>query len=95
MQILYVYQDPLLAWEFVQKREKVDKRKILKAIFIKQYFLARETVNCLKQEFGKRIQVDLLVKNTNGSDLYYKENVDIIDNHVAEKYDKETLNRLL
>ena len=95
VQILYVYQDPVLAWDFVQKREKVDKRKILKAIFIKQYFLARETVNCLKQEFGKRTQVDLLVKNTNGSDLYYKENVDIIDNHVAEKYDKDTLNRLL
>lgn len=95
VQILYVYQDPVLAWDFVQKREQIDNRKIMKKTFIDQYFLARETVNCLKRKFGKQIRVDLLVKNTDGSDLYYKGNIDVIDNHVTEKYDRDTLNELL
>ena len=51
VQILYVYQNPIKAWEFVQARERLEGRKILKNDFIKQYFAAREVVNSLKGEF--------------------------------------------
>lgn len=95
VQILYVYQDPIQAWNFVQARELLEGRRIEKEHFIKQYFSARDSVNSLKKEFGNRIQVDLLVKNIDGSDQFYKENIDIVDNYVVEKYTIETLNNVI
>ena len=45
----------------------MEGRKIPKDKFIDQYYQARDNVNCLKKEFGHLIQVDLLVKNIDGS----------------------------
>jgi predicted ABC-type ATPase len=95
VQIFYVYQDAIQAWDFVQKRELLEGRRIEKEHFITQYFAAREVVNLLKKEFGNQIKVDLLVKNIDGSDRYYKENIDIIDNYVEEGYTIETLQNML
>jgi predicted ABC-type ATPase len=95
VQILYVYQDPIQAWSFVQKRELLEGRRIEKQHFINHYFSARDSVNILKKEFGDKIKVDLLVKNIDGSDHYYKENIDIIDNYVPEVYTVESLNNVL
>ncbi len=64
---------------------------IPKKSFIEQYFLSRENVNILKTEFGKRIQVDLIVKNIDGTDQRYKENIDSVDSHVDERYSENTL----
>ena len=63
--------------------------------FIEQYFMARENVNCLKKEFGSAIKIDLVVKNIDGSDFSYRENIDVIDNYIPEKYTKEDLVRLI
>ena len=63
VQILYVYQKPGLAWEFVVRREKLEGRKIPPEQFVDQYFAARDVVNRLKAQFSQRIQVDLLLKN--------------------------------
>lgn len=95
VRILYVYQDPIQAWNFVKARELIEGRRIGKEHFIRHYFAARDSVNCLKKEFGDRIKVDLLVKNIEGPDQYYKENIDIIDNHVPEKYTNEALNNVI
>ncbi len=95
VQIFYVYQDPIQAWNFVQKRELLEGRRIEKEHFIEQYFAARDSVNCLKKEFGEKIKVDLLVKNIDGSDNYYKENIDIIDNYVPESYNVDTLKNMI
>lgn len=95
VQIFYVYQDPIQAWNFVEEREKQEGRRIKKETFIRQYFSARDTVNLLKREFGDKIKVDLLVKNIDGSDKYYKENIDTIDNFVNESYTVETLSAVI
>lgn len=95
VQILYVYQEPLTAWEFVQAREKVEGRRILLEHFIAQYFGARECVNSLKARFGKAIHVDLLLQNRDNSTRVFKGNIDQIDNHVPEKYDSVTLEKML
>lgn len=86
VQILYVYQEPIFAWKFVQARELAEGRRIKKEDFIKQYFEARIVVNRLKKEFGGRIQVDLLQKNLDNSKRLYKAGVDQIDHHIQEKY---------
>ena len=95
VQIFYVYQDPIQAWNFVQQRELLEGRRITKEHFISHYFSARDSVNSLKKEFGDKIKVDLLVKNIDGSDRSYKENIDIIDNYVPERYTLETLNNVV
>jgi predicted ABC-type ATPase len=95
VQILYVYQEPRLAWEFVQAREAAEGRRILPAIFIEQYFAAREVVNRLKRELGKDINVDLLLKNNDNSQRFYRAGVDQIDNHIPEKYNRAEVEKML
>lgn len=95
VQILYVYQEPQQAWEFVQAREATEGRRIELETFIQQYLEARQVVNRLKREFGKAIQVDLLLKNNDGSHRAYQANIDQIDNHIPEKYDSQALRTLL
>lgn len=95
VQILYVYQEPELAWRFVQAREATEGRRIELETFIQQYLEARQVVNRLKRDFGKTIQVDLLLKNNDGSHRAYQANIDKIDNHIPEKYDLTALRTLL
>lgn len=95
VQIVYVYQEPQQAWKFVKAREIKDGRMVPKEAFIDQYFKARENVNRLKKEFGGRIQVDLIVKNIDGTDFDYRENIDVIDNYIPEKYTKDELEDLI
>lgn len=93
--IIYVYQNPLLAWQFVRARERVEGRRILAEHFIDQYYGARDTVDRLKQHFGKRIEIDLLLKNTDNTVRSYKANIDRIDNHIPDNYDREALEKQL
>jgi predicted ABC-type ATPase len=95
VQILYVYLDPLQAWEFVRAREIVEGRRIPPEEFIGQYFAAREVVNSLKRELGPDISVDLLQKPIRGSERLFRAGIDQIDNHIPETYDRKQLAELL
>ncbi|MBZ9783327.1 zeta toxin family protein [Pseudomonas sp. REP124] len=91
VQILYVYQNPLLAWDFVKAREEAEGRRIRSEQFIDQYFAAREVVNTLKMEYRGDIHVDLLVKHIDNSGRLYKAGVDKIDYHIPEQYSRSDL----
>jgi predicted ABC-type ATPase len=95
VQILYVYQEPEQAWKFVQAREAAEGRRIQPEDFVRQYFAAREVVNNLKARFGKAISVDLLMKNNDGSNQFYRAGVDRIDNHIPEKYSLADVRHIL
>ena len=95
VQILYVYQEPRLAWEFVKSRETVEGRNIRPENFIEQYFAARVVVNRLKINFGTDVKVDLLLKNTDNTHKLYKAGIDKIDNHIPEKYTPADLEKLI
>ncbi len=95
VQILYVYQEPRLAWAFVQAREAAEGRRIRPEHFAEQYFAAREVVNRLKREFGKAIDVDLLLKNNDNSQRLYRAGIDQIDNHIPEKYSRSDVEQML
>ena len=95
VQILYVYQEPRLAWEFVKAREAAEGRQIPPEQFVDQYFGARETVNGLKKAFGDQIKVDLLLKNTDGSNRFSRSGVDQIDYHIPENYDRDQVRALV
>ncbi|MBF4269541.1 zeta toxin family protein, partial [Vibrio anguillarum] len=53
--IIFVYQRPELAWEFVNAREKVEGRKILPEHFVEQFFGSQLVIELLKEKFGKKI----------------------------------------
>lgn len=93
--ILYVYQDPALAWQFVKAREQIEGRNIPLEEFVRQYFSARDTINRLKLEFGHAITVDIFIKNEQGLTQVYKENIQRVDDHVPEIYDQASLARTL
>lgn len=95
VQVLYVYQDPMLAWGFVQAREAAEGRRIRPEHFVQQYFGAREAVNRLKAEFGTDVHVDLLMKNNDNSDRFYRAGVDRIDSHIPERVTRPELERML
>ncbi len=95
VQINYVYQDPKLAWQFVQARELLDGRRVPPAQFVEQYFKAREVVNQIKKEFGADVRVDLLLKNIDNSPRTFEANVDQIDYYIPELYDREGIERLI
>ena len=91
MQILYVYQNPLLAWDFVKAREAAEGRRIRPEHFIDQYFAARDAVNTLKLEYGSDVHVDLLLKHIDNSGRLYKAGVDKIDYHIPERHTRAEL----
>lgn len=95
VQILYVYQDPMLAWGFVQARESAEGRRIRPEHFIQQYFGAREVVNRLKSELGSVLHVDLLMKNNDNSHRFYMAGVDRIDFHIPERMSRAELEQRL
>lgn len=95
VQILYVYQEPALAWEFVCAREKLEGRRIRPDTFVEQYFAARKVVNQLKEEFGRDIHVDLILKDRDNSNRVYKDNIENIDHHVPEKYTEDEVRELI
>ena len=95
VQILYIYQEPNFAWQFVKAREAQEGRKIRPDDFVAQYFAARNVVQSLKVKFGKEIKIDLILKNIDGSDRKTFFNVDQIDSHVPEKYSLDDVKRLV
>ncbi len=95
VQIYYVYQEPLLAWDFVKAREFVEGRKIKRGAFIDQYFTARNNVNRLKKDFGNKVKLDLLLKNYDGTPRFYYMNVDNVDNHIREKYTQMSIEQII
>jgi len=95
VQILYVYQEPLQAWAFVQAREAAEGRRIRPEDFVNQYFAAREVVNRLKRELGKEISVDLLMKNNDNSSRFYRAGVEQIDSHIPELFTRSDIERYL
>lgn len=91
--IFYIYQDPIVAWEFTLKREKLEGRPIPKEAFINSFFLAKENVNKIKGDFRDNVKVYLIVKNKidNSIDGRYVINVDNIDNFIKQEYTVDSL----
>lgn len=88
VQVLYVYQEPDVAWRFVQAREQIEGRRILPGVFAEQFVAAREVVNAIKREFGSSVALDLLVKDLSGKTAMWKANIDHVDYYLSNTYDQ-------
>ena len=93
--ICYLYQDPILAWEFTLRRELKEGRNIPKEVFIESFFNARENVDRIKREFGDKVNLFLAVKNfKNGIDKTFF-NVESIEGYIKNEYNRDLLSELL
>jgi len=91
LQIFYVYQDPLRAWEFTKAREKSEGRNVPKDAFIHAYFESRANVNRAKEFFRDELSVILIVKDYElGIEKLY-DNVQRIEDHLEKIYTKDEL----
>lgn len=63
--------------------------------FVEQYFSARENVNNLKNKSGKKISIDLILKEIDGSRKLFKAGVDQIDHHIPENYTKTGIEKII
>jgi hypothetical protein len=87
--ILFVYQRPELAWQFVEAREKVEGRRIRPENFVEQFFGAQEVIESLKRKFRKKIRVDIILKDNDGKTKNHHSNVDSVKQFLkpfVEKY---------
>ena len=93
--VYYIYQEPVRAWEFTLKREKLYFRKITKESFVSSFIKAKENVNNAKKIYKEKINLNVIVKNyTNGIEKVYM-NVDSIDNYVKFDYNEKTLCKII
>lgn len=97
VQVIYVYQKPELAWEFVLARESVEGRNIPCKEFVRQFYASKATVCQLKSEFMQSLQVDVILKNTDGSDadIGIDLSTDEIDEFVKQPYHSDQLEQIL
>jgi len=93
--IFYIYQDPVVAWNFTKKREKIEKRNISKRIFIDAFFSAKDNVNKVKEILKDKIIVDLIIKDFENKDAKYKINIQNIDYYLKKPYTMGQLASLL
>lgn len=89
--IIFVYQSPQKAWHFVQKREKVEGRRIQPEDFAKKFCASHKVVNKMKAEFGNKVILSLLHKNIDGTDRFFKKSIERIENHIEEKYSEQQI----
>ena len=93
--IFYLYQDPLIAWDYTKKREKLEGRNILKDSFVQQFFNSRKNVNKLKEKYKEKIVLNLIIKNfLNHTEKYYT-NIQNVDFYIKDDYNREELNNKL
>ncbi len=93
--VFYIYQDPIIAWDFTRKREKLEGRYVPKEAFIKASFNARENVQLIKKEFGDKIILNLVTKDEINATKTVKFNITNIDNLTEKSYNKNSLNEEL
>lgn len=90
--IYFIYQDPIVAWDFTRKREVVEQRKITKDMFVKGYCISRSNVTEAKAKFGDRIELNLIVKNlTNDAIGNFYQNIPSLDMHIPNMYTESEL----
>lgn len=93
--LMYVYQEPIQAWGFVQAREVAEGRRIPPDRFVEQFFGARDVVNQLKVKFGSAIQVDVIFKDIDGKNRRFEANVSDLNRAAPISYSREDVERIV
>lgn len=96
VELWFIYQDPLKAWEFTKAREAKEARHVSKEVFIESFFEAKRNVRKVKTQFYT-VELNLLIKDygTSREDFWLNINPDELDRYIHDGYTEDTLQRLL
>ena len=95
VEIFYVYQDPLRAWEFTKARQVEEGRTVPREVFLEAFFTAKNTVNRVKADFGGLIKLHLIIKDYENNVEKMHFNIERIDSHLKEEYSMERLEEII
>lgn len=95
VELYFIYQNPLVAWDFTKKREALENRHVSKEMFIEAYFLSKENVNKIKKEFGSSVEVSLVIKNVENLTEKTYFNIELLDGYIKEEYNRVDLLKIL
>lgn len=95
VEIFYLFQDPVIAWDFTKKRELVEHRNITKEAFIKSFFGSQKTVSQIKSLYKDRVKLNLVIKNFTNNQEEFKKDIEKIDKYLKQSYNVEELERIL
>src|SRR3989338_1160403 len=93
--IIYIDQDPLVAWHFTNERERVEGRSIPPEFFIRTLFESRENARKIKAHYGDQITLHVIQKDYVKQTQRFIEDVTFIDDVVRIKYSVGDLQELL
>jgi hypothetical protein len=93
VQIFYLYLDPLMAWRFTKAREYLEGRNVLKETFVKQFFASQTSVDKIKREFGKRVQLNCILKDNRNKIVNVEFDVASVDSFLEEQYNKNLIRK--
>ena len=93
VKIVYVFQDPKLAWEFTLAREKVEHRAIKFDGFVEAYYKTINNIKTIDEKYGNKIVIDVAVKDEKNQVGEWKRNVQVneIDKLLNVEYNKDKL----
>lgn len=95
VEIYYLYQDPIIAWGYVEKRRKSQGRAVPKKVFIDDYYSSMANVQKAKEVFEDKVTL-YFAKNNYQKDLeYIKIDVRSIDKLLPEVYNITDLERAI
>ncbi len=95
VEVFYLFQDPLVAWKFTEKREVLEGRNITKEAFVRAFISSKENVNYLKDVFKDKVRMNLIIKDYNNDVGKTKLDIDNVDSHLDIFYTKDELEKLL
>ena len=94
--VMFIYQSPQIAWDFVQRREEVEGRRVFADKFAQKFCASYAVVNKMKAEFGDKITLSMVIKNIDniGNRSYHK-SIERVDDHIHERYNAEEILALI
>lgn len=94
--VIYVYQDPAVAWEFTKRREAVEGRRVPKEVFIRGFLGARMVTNEIMRTFGGAVTLMLVLKNYDKlNQEEWRLGLKDLDSDLPKAYTTEELERLI
>lgn len=97
VELWFIYQDPLKAWEFTKARESLESRHVSKDQFIQAFLCSKTNTIEAKRSYPDSLILNLLVKNIDNSEGELQLNVqsDELDRYIARSYTAEELATIL
>jgi UDP-N-acetylglucosamine kinase len=97
--IFYIYQHPLVAWDFTVAREQEEGRRITKEAFIRGFINSRTNIQRIKNTYGHRVTVQVIIKDYTNYQILGAQELAIggptIDEILGDSYTEKQLENMI